>query len=169
MNHLKERMAYLRSLVESMQEGKPTMENQLLKAIVDVMDDMALAIEELASVQEQHKEQIIGIDDDLSDIENMIYNCKGISEFDAENDADFCGAVPVDSYEYEGNNYECDECDGQYGEGRMEECEQDFYVVECPCCFTAIEIGKEEYIEGEVSTVECPKCHEIIDIEWMGD
>ena len=74
MNYLKERVSYLKGLAEGMQISDATNEGKLLKAILEVLDDVALAVDDVEEVQEQLTEQIDEIDEDLSEIESLIYD-----------------------------------------------------------------------------------------------
>ena len=58
MNYLKERVAYLKGLAEGMQLNDTTNEGKLLKAIIEVLDDVALAVDDIEDVQEQISEQL---------------------------------------------------------------------------------------------------------------
>jgi hypothetical protein len=156
MNYLRERVAYLKGLVEGMQMSELTNEGKLLRAIIDVMDDIALAIEDLESIQEQQSEQIDELQEDLCEIESIIFDFRTDPEYSNEDDYD------IDEHEY----LECGlQCDGQCDE----ECEHEIYMVECPYCFSIIELEKEMFIKGEENVIECPKCHENIDVEWIYD
>lgn len=155
MNYLRERVAYLKGLFEGMQMSELTNEGKLLRAIIDVMDDMALAIEDLESIQEQQCEQIDDLEQDLCEIESNIFDYRTESEYGKE-----------DKYDTE---HECLECGLQCDSQCDAECEHEIYMVECPYCFEIIELEKEMFINEEVSTVECPKCHESVDVEWIRD
>lgn len=156
MNYLRERVAYLKGLVEGMQMSELTNEGKLLRAIIDVMDDIALAIEDLESIHEQQSEQIDELQEDLCEIESIIFDYKTDPEYGNEDDYD------IDGHEY----LECGlKFDGQCDE----ECEHEIYMVECPYCFEIIELKKEMFFNGEEGVVECPKCHESIDVEWIYD
>jgi len=73
MNYLKERVAYLKGLAEGMQLNESTNEGKLLKAIIEVLDDVALAVDDIEEVQEEMSEQIDNIDEDLAEIEQIVF------------------------------------------------------------------------------------------------
>ncbi|NSW90961.1 MAG: hypothetical protein HPY74_09900 [Firmicutes bacterium] len=162
MNYLRERVAYLKGLVEGMQISELTNEGKLFRAIIDVMDEIALAVEDLESIQEQHKEQIDDIDRDLSEIESVIFEYKDVPEYDEEDNDEYDDDFNIDENE-------CEEYNFEYGNQCDKECDQEIYMVECPYCFEIIELEKEMCVEGEENIVECPKCHESIDVEWIND
>jgi len=73
MEHLKERVAYLKGLSEGMKIDETTNEGKLLKEIISVLDDFAESISELDEVQDEISEYVEDIDDDLSDLEDGFY------------------------------------------------------------------------------------------------
>ena len=81
MNYLRERVAYLKGLADGMKLDTSTNEGKLLRAILEVLDDMALAVDDIEEAQELLSEQVDEIDDDLADIENLLY---GVDEEDEE-------------------------------------------------------------------------------------
>lgn len=120
MSYLKERVSYLKGLAEGMQLNDASNEGKLLKAIIDVLDDMALAIEDVEDVQDQLNEQIDSIDEDLAEIERVV--------FEDEDDDD----IYLDEIE-------CPYC------GEKIEIEEDIFdddadTIECPHCNKKIEI-----------------------------
>lgn len=125
MAYLKERAAYLKGLAEGMQISDSTNEGKLLKAIIEVMDDMALAVDDVEEVQEQLSEQIDNIDEDLAEIERLI--------FDEDEDGD--EAEDEDSV----GEFECPHCND-----KISVCEDMLDgkngTIECPNCHEDIEV-----------------------------
>lgn len=74
MSFIKERVAYLKGLAEGMQISDTTNEGKLLKSIIDVMDDIALAVDDIEEVQEQLGEQVDNMDEDLAEIERVLFD-----------------------------------------------------------------------------------------------
>lgn len=140
MNYLKERVSYLKGLAEGMQISDSTNEGKLLKAILDVLDDVALAVDDVEEVQEQLTEQIDEIDEDLSELESLIYD-------DEECDDDEC----------------CDECE----DGGEDEEEEDVVAeFDCPHCGETVNL-EDAYMKKD--SVLCPHCNKEIEIEWSCD
>lgn len=73
MNYLKERVAYLKGLADGMQISDSTNEGRLLKAIIEVLDDMAMTVDDIEEVQEQLSEQVDIIDEDLGEVEKVLF------------------------------------------------------------------------------------------------
>jgi len=146
MNYLKERVAYLKGLADGMQISDATNEGKLLKAIIDVLDDVALSVDDVEEVQEQFSEQLDEMDEDLADIESLIYG--------DECDDDEC---------------DCDECEADEDDDEDEDGEDDDDTVsefDCPHCGESI-VLEEAFLKKD--SVLCPHCHNEIEIEWTCD
>lgn len=146
MNYLKEKVAYIKGLAEGMRLDYNTNEGKLLKAIMEVLDDVALAVDDIEEVQEQLSEQVDEMDEDLAEIESLIYD--------------------LDDEECE----ECDECDDEDEEDE-DECECDdeeevFAEFDCPHCGETINL-QDAFMKKD--TVLCPHCNKEIEIEWSCD
>ncbi|MEN6313678.1 MAG: CD1247 N-terminal domain-containing protein [Clostridiaceae bacterium] len=151
MNYLKERVAYLKGLAEGMQISDATNEGKLLKAIIDVLDDVALSVDDVEEVQEEFSEQLDEMDEDLADIESLIYG--------DECECDEC-EEDVDEDEEEDDEDE-DEDDGD------EEDEDDSVSeFECPHCGETI-VLEDAFMKKD--SILCPHCHNEIEIEWSCD
>ena len=123
MHYLKERGAYLRGLVEGMHLSDATNEGKQLKAIIEVLDDVALAVDDMEEVQEQMSEQIDNIDEDLAEIERIV--------FDEEEYDDY-----VDAGEIE---IECPHCSEKVTVDE-DVLEDESSTIECPYCHKDIEV-----------------------------
>lgn len=135
MNYLKERVAYLKGLAEGMQISDATNEGKLLKAMLDVMDDIALAVEDVEEVQEQLNEQIDNIDEDLAEIERVLFD----EEFEVDDDDDICF-----------KEFECPYCKETISLDE-EMIDEEASTIECPSCHKKIEIDWE---------CDCEECSE---------
>ncbi|NLK87007.1 MAG: hypothetical protein GX279_05895 [Clostridiaceae bacterium] len=141
MNYLKEKVAYLKGLAEGMQLDQTTNEGKLFKAILEVLDDMALAVDDMEEVQEQLSEQVDEMDEDLAEIESLIY--------DFDDDAD----------EY------CDDDDDDDDDEDDDE-EEIFAEFDCPHCGETVNLH-DAFMKKD--TVLCPHCNKEIEIEWNCD
>jgi hypothetical protein len=122
MAYLRERVAYLKGLAEGMQINDSTNEGKLLKAIIEVLDDVALAVDDVEEVQEQLSEQIDNIDEDLAEIERIIFD---VDEYE---DYDECM-----------NEFKCPHCNESIVLDE-EMLNSDNNTIECPNCHKDIEI-----------------------------
>ena len=126
MAYLREKVAYLKGLAEGMKISDESNEGKLLKAMIEVMDDLALAVDDVEEVQEQLSEQIDNIDEDVAEIERLI--------FDEEEDED----------EYEDGEdslgeFECPHC-GESISVTEEMLDESEGVFKCPKCNEDIEV-----------------------------
>ncbi len=137
MNYLKERVAYLKGLAEGMQISDATNEGKLLKAIIEVLDDVALAVDDIEEVQEQISEQLDSMDEDIAEIENKVFG-------------------EADGFEDE------DEDDDEDDEDEDDEDEDE---VECPHCGEIISLEDAAFNEDNTA-INCPHCGKDIEIEW---
>ena len=68
-----EKVAYLKGLAEGMELDTTTKEGKLLAAMIDVLDDMALEMEDLKDAQAELGDGLDAVSDDLEDVEDLIY------------------------------------------------------------------------------------------------
>lgn len=73
MNHLKEKVSYLKGLSDGLGLSQDTKEGKVLIAIIDLLDDMAEELATLNEVQEELDEYVDAIDQDLEQLEDEIY------------------------------------------------------------------------------------------------
>lgn len=121
MNYLRERVSYLKGLAEGMQISDATNEGKLLKAIIEVLDDVALAVDDLEEEQDQISEQLESIDEDLAEVESILFD-------DDEYGSDCCFATHI----------ECPYCKKiiDIDEDTIDEDD----MIECPNCHKEFEV-----------------------------
>ncbi len=138
-----EKVAYLKGLAEGLKINDDKPEGKLLLAMIDVLDDMALTVDDLDNEIAEMVEIIDEIDQDLGEVEGDIYG-------DDDDEEDFC----------EG----CDGCD---------EDDEELYEVECPTCGDIICINEEMLEEGEMDCPNCGELLEFeleeVEIEDLED
>ena len=144
MNYLKEKVAYLKGLAEGMRLDYTTNEGKLLKAIMEVLDDVALAVDDMEEVQEQLSEQVDEMDEDLAEIESLIYDLD-------EDDCECCE--------------DCEDDDEDEDEEDDDE-EEVFAEFDCPHCGQTVNL-QDAFMRRD--TVLCPHCNKEIEIEWTCD
>ncbi len=132
-----EKVAYLKGLAEGLKINDEKPEGKLLMAIVDVLDDMALTVDDLDSGLGEVYEIVDELDQDLGAVEGDLYG------LDDEDD-DCCGGDDEDIYEVE-----CPSCDEVICiDGDM----LDKGDMECPSCGELLEFDIEECGCGEDCT-----------------
>lgn len=73
MGNIKERVAYLQGLTQGLNVNERSAEGKLLINIIDVLDDMAEEFNNIQMVQEDLETYIESMDDDLTDLEDEVY------------------------------------------------------------------------------------------------
>ena len=73
MGNIKERVAYLQGLTQGLNVSSSSAEGKLLTNIIDVLDDMAEEFTNIHMVQEDLETFVESIDEDLTDLEEEIY------------------------------------------------------------------------------------------------
>lgn len=88
-----EKVAYLKGLVEGLGVDEATKEGRIIKAVVDVLDNMALSVSDMEENLSELSEQVDAVDEDLEDIEKDFYGDEDDEDDDNDEDDD------VDYYE----------------------------------------------------------------------
>ena len=122
-----EKVAYLKGLADGLNLDKDSKEGKLFAAIIDVLDDMALEIEDMQELQMELSEGLDAVSDDLEDIEDIVYE-----EWEDDDD-------------YEDEDEEDEE----------EEDSEDCYATTCPTCEEEIFFDESILEEGEVICPNC--------------
>ena len=71
---ISEKVAYLKGLMEGMNLSADSNEGKLFRAIVDVLDEIALEVEDLTDEVMELGDGLDVISDDLSDVEDIVYD-----------------------------------------------------------------------------------------------
>ncbi len=135
MNTLNEKALYIKGLCDGMELDKASKEGKVISALLDLVSDMAVAIEELEAETDELRDYIEEIDEDLGEVEELLCD-------DEEDDCD--------DYECDGDCCNCDEeCDCDFED-------DEFFEVECPSC------GEIICFDGSIDPEElaCPACGE---------
>ncbi len=131
MGFLRERVAYLRGLAEGMKLDEASNEGKLIKAILDVLDDFALTVEDIEEVQEQLSQQVEDIDQDLSEVEHYLM---GYDEDEDEDDEVILKEIT------------CPYCNEKF-DVDIDLLDEGETVLECPNCHKDIEIDVDDFCE----------------------
>ena len=121
-----EKVAYLKGLMEGMELNTDKKEGRLLSAIIDVLEDIALELNDIEDAQEELGEGLDAVSDDLEDVEDLLYG-----EDDEDDDED--------------GEYELDDL------GEDEDC----YATTCPTCEETIYFDESVLEDGEVVCPNC--------------
>ena len=132
-----EKTAYLKGLLEGMEIDQSTKEGKLLAAIIDVLEDIAMELEDLWDGEEELAEGLDAVSDDLEDVEDLLFDDLDDEDFDDLDDDD---------------EYELDELDE----------DEDCYATTCPTCEENIYFDESILEDGEVI---CPNCGEKLEFD----
>ena len=122
-----EKVAYLKGLMEGMNIDRESNEGKLFSVIADILNDVALDIEELESDIFDLGEDVDAISDDLSDVEDYL--------FEDDDDDD-------DDYDDDDEDYDEDE-------------EPLFFEVTCPACENTITVDEDVVNLGAIQCPNC--------------
>ena len=122
-----ERVAYLKGLLEGMELDTEKKEGKLLAAILDVLEEIALDLEDLWDNTVELAEGLDVVSDDLEDVEDIVYD-----EFDDEDEDE----------------------DDEYYEDELDE-DEDCYATTCPTCEESIFFDESILEDGEVICPNC--------------
>ena len=133
---LGEKAAYIQGLADGVELDETTKEGKLIAALIDLVGDMADAIEQLDEDIDTLSDYVEELDEDLGSVEELLYD-----------DCDCCDCDD-DDCECDGNCCDCDE--------DCELADEDFFEVECPAC------GETICFDGSIDPEElaCPACGE---------
>ena len=122
-----EKVAYLKGLAEGMELDTEKKEGKILAAILDILEDVALDLEDLWENTVELAEGLDVVSDDLEDVEDIVYD-----EFDEEDDED----------------------EDEYYEDELDE-DEDCYATTCPTCEEEIFFDESILEDGEVICPNC--------------
>lgn len=100
---ISEKVAYLKGLMEGMNLNADSNEGKLFLAIADVLDEIALEVEDLTDEVMELGDGLDVISDDLSDVEDIVYDewDDGDDDDDEEDEEEECYATTCPECEEE--------------------------------------------------------------------
>lgn len=125
-----EKAAYLKGLVEMAHFEAETDEVKIIKALVDVIDELALTVSDLEDEVAMLNEYIDEVDEDLGDLEEFVY------EDDCDCDCDCCDCDDDECFEVE-----CPACGEAFC---IDESALDEESIECPACGETLEFDFDD-------------------------
>ena len=156
---ISEKVAYLKGMMEGMELDTDKGNGKLLAKIVEILDDMALEIEDLSEETVQLRDYCDELDSDLGDVEEYLLE-------EAESDScDECeGCEGCDGYDDDDDYDDYDEDD----EDDFDEDEDDdSEIIEAMCP----ECGEEIFFDLNIdpSDIICPSCGKHVSFVCDGD
>lgn len=125
-----EKAAYLKGLAEGLQPDQTTAEGKLIAALIDTVDELAHAVEELEETTDMLNDYAEELDEDLGALEEIV-----LDECDCDDDC-------------------CCDDDEDYYDDEDEDEEEVIFEVDCPECDETICLPATIDLEH----VECPAC-----------
>ena len=95
---ISEKVAYLKGLMEGLNIDEQTNEGKLFTAIVDVLDEIALEIEDLTDEVMELGDGLDVVSDDLSDVEDIVYDDDDDDDEEEEGYATTCPECEEEIY-----------------------------------------------------------------------
>lgn len=124
--NLTEKVAYIKGLMDGLKMDETKDEVKILKAMTDLLEDIALTVSDLEKASDEHAELLDILDEDLGAVEEVVYGC----------DDDCC---------CDDDDCDCCDCDD----------EEEFYEVVCPNCGDSVCLNEEMLDEGEIDCPNC--------------
>ena len=84
-----EKVAYLKGLAEGMELDTEKKEGKLLAAIIDVLENVALELEDLWDEQVELADGLDAVSDDLEDVEDVLFDDEDEDDYEDEDEEDF--------------------------------------------------------------------------------
>ena len=156
MMTLTEKLAYIKGLADGLGVDETTKEGKILLALVDLMDDVTTAVTELEGDMDQAYEELDAIDEDLTDIEEFLWE-------DDEDDCDCCDCD--DEWDDEDWDDEEDECCCGHGHDDDELFDGGIYEITCPKCGEIVCMDEEMLFSPDCG---CPNCGTSFEIDFDG-
>ena len=120
-----EKITYIKGLAEGLDLDTTTKEGKILNAIIDLLGDITEEICDIEEGCDELCEQIDAVDEDLANLEELIY---GDDEDDCDCDCD------------------CDDCC---------DCDDEVYEIECPACNDVIYLDADMLEEEGMVCPNC--------------
>ena len=141
--NISEKAAYVKGLFDGMEPDMNEKQNKILKALIDLVGEMAEEVSELGQCYDDVCDQIDAIDEDLTGVEDALF------EEDSEDD-DY-----DEIYSEDDKTCDCKNCSDNE-EGTV-------YEVTCPTCNETIALTEAAVLQG---SMKCPKCGELLEFDY---
>ena len=135
MMTITEKIANLKGYLEGVQLDESKQETKIIEKIVDILEDMALEIEEMEESVDTLNDYAEELDEDLGDVEDYLFGDEDDCDCCDDDDCDCCDCLDDGFFEIE-----CPECN------EIICVDEDFEgdVIECPACNKKFNIEDED-------------------------
>ncbi|MBR3269206.1 MAG: hypothetical protein IKI58_10865 [Oscillospiraceae bacterium] len=155
---LTEKIAYMKGLLDGMELKGDTKEGKAILQMADVMEEMAVYIDDLQSQVDELTELCDLLDKDLGDVESDLYG-----EDDDEEDEDDDEEDDDDDDDYQIGKVLPSAFDDTAFEDDDEDYDEVQYVVNCPSCDETVNLTEAQLEEGSMI---CPNCGELLEFNY---
>ncbi|MBR6106465.1 MAG: hypothetical protein IKQ39_00490 [Oscillospiraceae bacterium] len=154
---LTEKIAYMKGLLDGMELSGDTKEGKAILQMADVMEEMAVYIDDLQSQVDELTELCDLLDHDLGEVESDLY-CDDDDDYDEDDDDEdddeddytLGKVLPAD---YDDTAFDDDD----------DEFDEVQYVVNCPSCDETVNLSERQLEEG---SIVCPSCGELLEFNY---
>jgi len=87
-----EKVAYLKGLAEGLSLDTETKEGKILSSMIDILDDIALELEDLKDADQELGDGLDAVSDDLEDVEDAVFGPEDEDE-DEDEESEDCYAT----------------------------------------------------------------------------
>ncbi len=136
-----EKVAYIKGLIEGMELDTEKGQGKLLAAIADVLEDLALGLDDVENYVDELEAGLDAVSDDLEEVEEYVYDDYDDDDDDYDEDEDYDDED--DGYDY---SVVCPACGEEF---LLENEDLDAGVIECPECGETLELDLSAEDEEE--------------------
>ena len=144
---ISEKVAYIKGLADGLALSDDTKEGKVLKAMIDVLADIASEIDDLNENQLDIGDELDALSEDLGDVEDIIF---GDLDDDDEYADDCCD----------------DDCCCDDDDDDDDDDEELEFEATCPECGADIALSEADLNKG---SAKCPSCGELLEFEFDGE
>lgn len=152
---LTERMAYIKGLCEGLNIDSNTKEGKVLLSLIDVVEEMAQSVSGLENDMDQVFEELDAIDEDLTDVEDALWEEDDEDEDEYEDWEDYeddCGCG-------------CGHHHHHHEEDEEEVYDGDIYEITCPKCGEVVCMDEDMLFSPDCA---CPNCGTSFEVDFDG-
>ena len=147
---LKEKAAYLKGLIEGLGIDESTKEGKVIKAMSELLCEMAQTVDSIDEDITQAYDQINDLSEELEDLEADLYEDDDADEEENAESAD-------DTEDEDDENDEDDNADV---------ASEPYYEVACPACGETVYVSEDDLDAGEAI---CPSCKVAFEVALADD
>lgn len=152
---LTEKIAYMKGLIDGMELDRSTKESKAILQMTEVMEEMAVYIDDLQSQVDELTELCDLLDHDLGEVETDLY-----CDDDEDDDDDWSDDDDDEEFRL-GEVLPADYDDFAFDDD--DDFDEVQYVVNCPSCEETVNLSERQLEEG---SIVCPHCGELLEFNY---